>query len=172
MQRKGSSGALARDLAHHLALAAACAALVLAPAPAAAQKTPSAPPTLPSTTGGQYEIVIRVCNNTGDPARVALSYEPVGAGRFYNEGWYRVAPGACEELARTDNGFIYGYAEVENQPSRSWSGDHGLCVVYPGPYAFWSDDAATCASGQELRQFVVMHTDEFGAYEWSLDPGK
>ena len=152
---------LARNLPLGLFLAAACGALVLAPAPAAAQKPP-----------GQNEIVIRVCNNTGDPARVALSYEPVGASRFYNEGWYRVAPGACEELARTDNGYIYGYAEVENEPSRSWSGDHGLCVIYPGPYAFWSDDSTTCASGQELRQFVVMHTDEFGAYEWSLDPGK
>ena len=162
MLLKGLARALARVLAWDLALAAACAALVWAPPPAAAQKP----------SGGQNEIVIRVCNNTSDPARVALSYEPVGAERFYNEGWYRVAPGACEELARTDNGFIYGYAEVENQPNRSWSGDHGLCVVYPGPYAFWSDDGATCASGQELRQFVVMHTNEFGAYEWSLDPGK
>ncbi len=145
-----------------LALAAACLALAaVQAAPAAAQKGPAA---------GSQEIVVRVCNNTGDNARVALSYQPVGTGRFYNEGWYGVPSRSCQDLVRTDNAYIYAYAEVENDGARYWSGDHALCVIYPGPYAFWSDDGATCAAGQELRDFVVMHAEDFGSFTWNLDP--
>jgi uncharacterized membrane protein len=94
-----------------------------APAPALAQKGPG---------GGNDEIIFRVCNNTNDPARVAVSYEPVGNTQFYNEGWYGVPARSCQDLVRTDNAYIYGYAEVENDGARYWSGDHSLCVQYPG----------------------------------------
>lgn len=144
-----------------LALATACLALAVgAPAPALAQKGPS----------GGGEIVVRVCNNTNDNARVALSYQPVGNAQFYNEGWYGVPSRSCQDLVSTTNAYIYGYAEVENNGSRYWSGDHPLCVQYPGPYAFWSTGSSYCAAGQELRNFVVMHAEDFGVYTWTLDP--
>lgn len=144
-----------------LALAAACVALAVG-TPAAAQKLPS--------DGGASEIVFRVCNNTNDPARVAISYQPVGSGQFYNEGWYGVASRQCQDIATTGNAYIYAYAEVENNGTRFWAGDHPLCVQYPGPYAFWSTNSQYCASGQELRNFVAMHADDFGVYTWTLDP--
>lgn len=145
-----------------LALAAACLALAAgAPAPALAQKAPS---------GGSGEIVIRVCNNTNDNARVALSYQPVGNGQFYNEGWYGVPSRSCQDVARTGNAYIYGYAEVENNGSRYWAGDHPLCVQYPGPYGFWSTGSTQCEFGQEVRNFVAMHAEDFGVYTWTLDP--
>lgn len=132
-----------------------------APAPALAQKGPG---------GGNDEIIFRVCNNTNDPARVAVSYEPVGNTQFYNEGWYGVPARSCQDLVRTDNAYIYGYAEVENDGARYWSGDHSLCVQYPGPYAFWTTGSEYCESGQEVRKFVVMHAEDWGVYTWTLDP--
>jgi uncharacterized membrane protein len=133
-----------------------------APAPAAAQKGPS--------PGSGGEIVFRVCNNTNDRARVAVSYQPVGDAQFYNEGWYAVASRACQDLVTTSNAYIYAYAEVENDGSRYWTGDHPLCVQYPGPYAFWSTGSTYCEAGQEVRNFVVMHAEDWGVFTWTLDP--
>lgn len=149
-------------ISRRLALAAACLALALVQAaPAAAQNGPGT---------GTQDIVFRVCNNTNDDARVAISYQPVGTGQFYNEGWYGVPSRSCQDLVRTDNAYVYAYAEVENDGARYWSGNHGLCVLYPGPYAFWSASASTCPAGQHVRDFVVLHAEEFGAFTWNLDP--
>jgi uncharacterized membrane protein len=131
-----------------------------APLPAAAQKGP----------GVDGEIIFRVCNNTNDNARVAVSYQPVGNGQFYNEGWYGVPSRSCQDIVRTGNAYIYAYAEVENNGTRYWAGDHPLCVQFPGPYAFWSTDSQYCAAGQAVRNFVAMHAEEFGPYIWTLDP--
>lgn len=119
--------------------------------------------------GGGAEIVIRVCNNTNDNARVALSFQPVGQSVFYNEGWFGIPSRSCQELRSTDNAFFYGYAEVENDSSRTWAGDMPLCVQYPGPYAFWTR-GDQCERGQEVRQFVTMQARAFGNYTWTLDP--
>lgn len=132
-----------------------------APAPALAQKGPVA-------AGG--EIVFRVCNNTNDNARVAVSYQPIGASQFYNEGWYGVPSRSCQDIVRTDNAYIYAYAEVENDGSRYWAGNHSLCVQYPGPYAYWTTGSQYCESYQELRNFEAMHADNWGVYTWTLDP--
>jgi uncharacterized membrane protein len=144
------------------ALALAGLALaVAAPAPAMAQKGPES---------ASAEIAFRVCNQTNDPARVAVSYQPLGSGQFYNEGWFGVASRTCQDIVRTGNAYIYAYAEVENDGARYWAGDHPLCVQYPGPYAFWSTNSQYCEAGQDLRNFVAMHADEFGVYTWTLDP--
>jgi uncharacterized membrane protein len=140
---------------------AVCAALALGPAPAFAQK---------DGAGGGGEIVIRVCNNTNNNARVAVSYQPVGRDRFYNEGWYGIASRSCQDLATTANAYFYAYAEVENDGTRTWDGQMPLCVQYPGPYAFWSQGTTTCAAGQEVRNFVTMHAENFGVFTWNLDP--
>lgn len=132
-----------------------------APAPALAQKVP---------TEGAGSIVVRVCNNTNDNARIALSYQPLGSAQFYNEGWFGVPSRSCQDVVTTGNAYFYGYAEVENNGSRYWAGNHSLCVQYPGPYAFWTTGAEYCERGQEVRNFVVMHADDFGTYTWTLDP--
>lgn len=153
---------------------ALCAVLTIGVAgPAAAQKQPTwGAPTAGggvSAAGGDV-IVFRVCNRSSDPANVAVSYQPTASGRFYNEGWYTVAAGQCRDLIQTDNAYIYGYAEVLNDGARFWAGDHGLCVIYPGPYAFWSDDSEYCPRGTEVRDFVVMHALDWGVFTWNLDP--
>lgn len=142
-------------------LGLASLAVVAGPAPALAQKAPSA---------GGGSIVFRVCNNTNANTRVAVSYQPVGNAQFYNEGWFGVPSRSCQDLVTTGNAYIYGYAEVENDGSRYWTGDHPLCVQYPGPYAFWTTGSQYCESGQEARNFVVIHADAFGVYTWTLDP--
>ena len=114
---------------------AAALTLGLIPAPAFAQK------------GGAVaeQIVLRVCNNTTDNTRVAVSYPPLNQSQFYNEGWFGVPSRSCQDLVTTGNAYMYGYAEVENDGTRYWAGDLPLCVQYPGPYAFWSV-GTTCAT--------------------------
>ena len=147
---------------NRLVFGLACLGLAVgAPAPALAQKGPGA-------AGG--EIVFRVCNNTNDSARVAVSYQPIGSSQFYKEGWYGVPSRSCQDIVRTDNAYIYAYAEVENDGSRYWAGDHPLCVQYPGPYAFWNTGSQYCESYQELRNFEAMHADDWGVFTWTLDP--
>lgn len=118
----------------------------------------------------QSSITIRVCNNSNQPANVALSYQPLGYNQFYNEGWYTVQPRACRDLAQTGNAYFYAYAEVLNDSNRSWEGDFPLCVIYPGPFAFWSDNSRYCGSGQTLRNFETMHFDNWGVFTWTLNP--
>lgn len=118
----------------------------------------------------QATVDIRVCNESGRNATVAISYVEVGTNRFINRGWYEVANRACTELVSTDNANFYLYADAMDGSGLSWSGGHALCVRYPGPYTFWSDGSDTCPSGYETRDFVVMRADDVGTYTWTLDP--
>lgn len=151
-----------------LLITAAAASLVVgAPAAAVAQTKPgmTAPaPARPAT------VDIRVCNESGRDGTVAISYVEVGTGRFINRGWYVVNNGACTELVSTDNANFYMYGDTLDGSGLSWSGNHALCVQYPGPYTFWSDGGDTCPAGYETRDFVVMHADEVGPYTWTLEP--
>jgi uncharacterized membrane protein len=115
-------------------------------------------------------VDLRVCNESGRPASVAVSYVEVGTGRFVNRGWYEVANGACSSLVSTDNANFYMYADAMDGSGRSWSGGHTLCVQYPGPYTFYSTGAEYCEPGQEVRNFVPMTAEETGEYTWTLNP--
>ena len=145
-----------------IATAAVAACLTAAaPAPAPAQIKPG----MKSAT-----VDLQVCNRSGRNASVAVSYVEVGSGQFTNRGWFDVYDGACIDLVSTDNANFYMYADAADGSGRSWAGDHPLCVQYPGPYAFWSDDSDTCPYGYEIRNFVPMHADEVGPYVWTLNP--
>ncbi|GAA0869612.1 hypothetical protein GCM10009116_14480 [Brevundimonas basaltis] len=78
-------------------------------------------------------VELKVCNNSGRNATVAISYVEVGAGRFINRGWYDVYNAACIDLVSTDNSNFYMYADATDGSNRSWAGNHTLCVQYPGP---------------------------------------
>lgn len=114
-------------------------------------------------------IILRVCNNTRDTAQVAMSYQPVGARTFRNEGWYNVSPGQCRDLAQTTNSYMYGYAEVINSDTEVWEGNHPLCVEYPGPYDFYDTGSTYCESWQDLRNFVTLHANQWGVFTWNLN---
>ncbi|WP_332655697.1 DUF1036 domain-containing protein [Brevundimonas sp.] len=145
-----------------LTAAVAASLIVVAPTSAVAQTKPnkSLTPT----------VDLKVCNESGRNATVAVSYVEVGSGRFINRGWFDVYTGACIDLVSTDNANFYMYGDATDGSGRSWSGDHTLCVQYPGPYTFWSDGSDTCPSGYETRNFVSMHADDVGPYTWTLEP--
>jgi uncharacterized membrane protein len=124
---------------------------------------PSAP--MPSST-----VDVRVCNRSGRNGTVAISYVEVGTGQFVTRGWYEVEDGACRELVSSDNANFYMYGDTLDGSGRVWSGDHSLCVQYPGPYTLWYDGSDTCPTGYETRNFVQLRTDSFGSYTWNLDP--
>ena len=124
---------------------------------------PSAP--MPSST-----VDVRVCNRSGRNGTVAISYVEVGTGQFVTRGWYEVQDGACRELVSTDNANFYMYGDTLDGSGRVWSGDHSLCVQYPGPYTLWYDGSDTCPTGYETRNFVQLRSDSFGSYTWNLDP--
>lgn len=141
--------------------AAALGLTLVAPAPAAAQKANSSyTPT----------VDLKVCNSSGRNATVAVSYVEVGTSRFINRGWYDVNNGVCIDLVSTDNANFYMYADATDGSNKSWSGNHALCVEYPGPYTFWSTGSDYCDADQELRNFVPMHAERTGDYTWTLDP--
>ncbi|MDY6923259.1 MAG: DUF1036 domain-containing protein [Pseudomonadota bacterium] len=143
-------------------LRTAVAAGLALSAPVPAQAGPVAPAT--------ETVDLRVCNESGRNARVAISYVEVGTRRFINRGWYDVADGACADLVSTDNANFYMYGDAVDGSGRSWSGDHTLCVQYPGPYTFWSDGDDACPSGYKSREFVSMHAEDIGPYTWTLEP--
>lgn len=120
--------------------------------------------------GGSSTVDLRVCNQSGRNATVAVSYVEVGTQRFVNRGWYAVNNGACTDLVSTDNANFYMYADTTDGSGRRWSGSHSLCVVYPGPYTFHSGGSDECAAGQEVRDFVPMTANETGPYTWTLEP--
>lgn len=150
-------------------VAAAIAATLVAGAPglAIAQSKPGMAPAAPARPA---TVDIRVCNESGRNASVAISYVEVGSGRFINRGWYVVNNGQCTAIVSTDNANFYMYGDAIDGSGRSWSGNHALCVQYPGPYTFWSDGSNTCPSGYETRNFVVLRAEDVGTYTWTLDP--
>jgi uncharacterized membrane protein len=119
---------------------------------------------------GAATVDIQVCNESGRNGTVAISYVEVGTSRFINRGWFEVANGTCQNIVSTDNANFYMYGDTLDGSGRRWSGDHALCVQYPGPYTFWSDGSDTCPTGYEIRDFVVMHADTTGTYTWTLNP--
>ncbi len=147
------------------AIAGSLAAVL--PGVAAAQSKPgmAAPPAARPAT-----VEIRVCNESGRNGMVAISYVEVGTGRFINRGWYVVNNGACTDLVSTDNANFYMYGDAMDGSGLAWSGNHALCVQYPGPYTFWSDGSDTCPTGYETRNFVVMRAEDVGPYTWTLEP--
>lgn len=139
--------------------AAVVAAASLPAGTALAQKGPAASDT----------ITLRVCNNTNQDAKVAISYQPVGHNTFYNEGWFDVRARTCENLAETTNAYMYGFANVVDDHDSIWGGDHPLCVEYPGPYEFWTTTSPYCEPHQESRDFQTLQAQSFGVFTWNLD---
>jgi uncharacterized membrane protein len=145
----------------NIILAGALAA-TLAPAGGAAQEKPGA--------GGRPVVSLRVCNESGRNATVAISYVPVGETRFMNRGWYDVAKGECRPIVTTDNANFYFYADATDGSGRNWQGDHTLCVEYPGPYTFYSSGESDCGSHQEVKSFTPFRATEGGDWTWTLEP--
>lgn len=126
--------------------------------------------TKPGMGGGGATVDLRVCNESGRNASVAVSYMEVGqTNMFTTRGWYTVNAGACRDLVTTDNANFYFYADATDGSGRRWSGSHTLCVMYPGPFTL-RQNGGTCGSGQELRSFDTFRAQNPGTWTWTLDP--
>jgi uncharacterized membrane protein len=125
---------------------------------------------LAGAAAAQDTVDITVCNKTRDDVLVAISFQPVGAGKndWLNKGWYTVLRGDCEYIAQTENGTFYAYAEKYGDSSRYWGGNFNLCVEYPGPYEFWSK--RSCSRNQNSVPFTTLTTTQWGPYTWTLTP--
>lgn len=156
---------------NRLVILAVGAAAIL-PGHALAIPSDAAPDARPESLAVQSRptVDLRVCNYSGRGATVAVSYVQPGENRFMNRGWYDVANGACRDLVTTDNANFYLYADATDGSGRRWQGGHTLCVEYPGPYSFYSDDSATCRSHQEVRNFGAFRAEEPGVWTWTLNP--
>lgn len=122
----------------------------------------AAPPPASTTT-------LRVCNRSAHAALVAVAFIPVGDSEFSTEGWYRVAPGECQDLAETRNRHFYAYADMDEE-DRHWGGSHDLCVEYPGPFSLRQSATGQCRADEELRGFMALEAGDTGTYTWNLDP--
>lgn len=143
----------------------AVAALLLAPGPAAAQS---------EDWDDWYDepasIQIRVCNESGRNATVAISYMEVGTTDYFtHKGWFNVAAGECRDIAKTSNKIFYMYADATDGSDRVWQGNHSLCVEYPGPYTFTTHMSATeCGYGQDVREFDRLESTGAETFTWKL----
>ena len=116
-------------------------------------------------------LTLEVCNKSGRNATVAVSYMEPGSSQWVLRGWYAVNNGACITVGTTDNANFYMYAETLNSGDYMWSGNHNLCVQYPGPFTLYGDGGGrTCASHEQLRGFVSLKAEKAGSYTWTLNP--
>lgn len=153
-----------------LTFLAVLAPMSLAPGLALAQqKTLNSAKARPAPEPVPITSTIRVCNRSAHPALVAVAFIPIGESEFSTEGWYRVGPGDCQNLAETRNRHFYAYADMDEQ-DRHWGGGHDLCVEYPGPFSIRQSATGMCRDDEELRGFMAMDTGEVATYTWNLDP--
>jgi hypothetical protein len=113
-------------------------------------------------------ISIRVCNDSGLPAVVAVSYTPEGDTRFVTRGWVTMTPGACNTVATTMNRRFYLYGRTTDGTNREWSGDIGTCVRFPGPFLDYVPTGGSCHPGQTLVQFHTHTADGLGEAVWRM----
>ena len=114
-------------------------------------------------------ITLRVCNQSSHTASVAVVFVPVDEDSFRNKGWFEVGAGTCRDTVDTYNVTIYVYAETTDGSNRVWSGDFSECVVYPGPFEFWSTDDSSCDDGEVMRDFETIEAEpEPGTVTYNL----
>ncbi len=107
--------------------AAVAACLILgAPTTVSAQAKPN--------KSSSATVDLKVCNESGRNATVAVSYVEVGTSRFINRGWFDVYNGSCIDLVSTDNANFYMYGDATDGSGRSWSGNHSASsILVPTP---------------------------------------
>jgi hypothetical protein len=145
----------------------ALAFAVLWATPSFAQKgdEPSAAPAqLPAAS---TQLTIRICNESGRNAFVALVYR--SNGQWRSEGWFRVDNGRCEDTVTGDHLRFYGFAEEAGNTDYYWGGSFEHCIWRPGPYDVVIDPNSTTCPNESVM-FSEWVADHYGTFTWTLDP--
>jgi len=82
-----------------------------------------------------------------------------------SEGWFELAPGACEMIypGRLEFRYYLVYAEAKNS-NRKWTGDRPICVDARN-FKITSD---TCPANKNRRMFLQVDTGKHDTYTYDL----
>ena len=114
------------------------------------------------------QLDIKVCNQSGRHADVALGYHPIGEDRYVTQGWYALTSGECRVIASTQNLTYYVFAQTVDGSGLEWGGDFGLCVQFPGPFRETNYGGGDCASYESWRGFKPVTASGYGEQTFNL----
>jgi uncharacterized membrane protein len=105
-------------------------------------------------------FTLRVCNNTEDPAMLAIIHR-LGADdrRFVVKGWFNLEPG-CSEASEFPKGYFYFFAFVPGKEAY-WGGDRAnTCVSNRGNFERVATPNYSCPEGEVLMPFAEIHVTQ------------
>lgn len=105
-------------------------------------------------------FTLRVCNNTEDPAMLAIIHRlGVNDRRFVVKGWFNLEPG-CSDASGFPKGFFYFFAFVPGKDAY-WGGDRGnTCVSNGGNFERVATPNYSCRDGEVLVPFAEIHVTQ------------
>lgn len=106
-----------------------------------------------------------VCNKTAHETKVALGRFDGSA--WSSEGWWTVAPKACEKLIAGPLDARYYYLYATDGGTGSWDGKNGFCVAPADKFAI--KGRSDCAKfGYDRKGFFEIDTGQARDYTQNL----
>jgi len=108
----------------------------------------------------QGTFTLRVCNNTADPAMLAIIHRAgVNDRRFIVKGWFRLE-GGCDEAVGFPKGYFYFFAFVPGKDA-FWGGDRAnTCVSTRGNFERVATPNYSCRDGEVLVPFAEIQVTQ------------
>jgi len=105
-------------------------------------------------------FTLRVCNNTEDPAMLAIIHRiGVNDRRFVVKGWFSIEPG-CNEASEIPKGHFYFFAFVPGKEAY-WGGDRAnTCVSNRGNFERVAMPNYSCRDGEVLVPFAEIEVTQ------------
>ena len=105
-------------------------------------------------------FTLRVCNNTEDPAMLAIIHRiGVNDRRLVVKGWFNLDPG-CHEASEIPKGYFYFYAFVPGKEAY-WGGDRAnTCVSNRGNFERVAMPNYSCGDGEVLVPFAEIQVTQ------------
>jgi uncharacterized membrane protein len=98
------------------------------------------------------------------------AYYRDGPTRWHSKGWWNVQPNECKELFTTANGYVYLYADNDDD-SLIWSGDHDHCEQHD-QFDIYDDQLVNNTCPGDAKKFVEVEiTTPRGAnFQYGFNP--
>ena len=105
-------------------------------------------------------FTLRVCNNTEDPAMLAIIHRAgVNDRHFVVKGWFNLEPG-CNESSGFPKGYFYFFAFVPGKEAY-WGGDRAnTCVSNRGNFERVAMPNYSCRDGEVLVPFAEIEVTQ------------